>query len=103
MGELKLDRSFIMGLSTGEAGRDMDLVRSTIDLGHAMGLRIVAEGIEDDATLELLTELGCDIAQGYCISRPKPAGELAFRVERADGLRRSAGLRAAGRAGDPPQ
>ena len=46
-----------------------------------MGLRIVAEGIEDDATLDLLTELGCDIAQGYCISRPKPAGELAFRSE----------------------
>jgi len=82
VGELKLDRSFIMGLSTGDAARDMDLVRSTIDLGHAMGLRIVAEGIEDDATLELLTELGCDIAQGYCISRPKPAGELAFRLER---------------------
>jgi EAL domain-containing protein (putative c-di-GMP-specific phosphodiesterase class I) len=45
-----------------------------------MGLRIVAEGIEDDSTLALLAQLGCDIAQGYCISRPKPAGELAFRA-----------------------
>ena len=48
-----------------------------------MGLRIVAEGIEDHATLDLLAELGCDFAQGYCISRPKPAGELAFRSELA--------------------
>jgi diguanylate cyclase (GGDEF)-like protein len=80
VGELKLDRSFIMGLGTGVVERDMDLVRSTIDLGHAMGLRIVAEGIEDDATLQVLIELGCDVAQGFCISRPKPAGELAFRV-----------------------
>ncbi len=81
VGELKLDRSFILSLSSGESARDLELVRSTIELGHAMGLRIVAEGIEDDATLDLLTELGCDIAQGYCISRPKPAGELAFRSE----------------------
>ena len=59
----------------------MELVRSTIDLGHAMGLRIVAEGIEDDLTLTVLAQLGCDVAQGYCISRPMPAGELAFRGE----------------------
>jgi EAL domain-containing protein (putative c-di-GMP-specific phosphodiesterase class I) len=82
VGELKLDRSFITGLSRGD--RDTDLVRSTIELGHAMGLRIVAEGIEDEATLSLLMELGCDIAQGYCISRPKPPGELAFRSALAD-------------------
>jgi diguanylate cyclase (GGDEF)-like protein len=80
VGELKLDRSFIMGLAGDGARRDIDLVRSTIELGHAMGLRIVAEGIEDTPTLELLTEMGCDLAQGYCISRPKPAGDLAFRL-----------------------
>ena len=44
-----------------------------------MGLRIVAEGIEDDETLALLTDLGCDFAQGYCISRPKAAEDLAIR------------------------
>jgi len=81
VGELKLDRSFIQGIAGGDRDRELDLVRSTIDLGHAMGLRIVAEGIEDDATLALLSDLGCDIAQGYCISRPKPASELAFRAE----------------------
>jgi diguanylate cyclase len=80
VGELKLDRSFIVGLAAG-GFRDLDLVRSTIELGHAMGLRIVAEGIEDGDTLRLLTDLGCDVAQGYCISRPKPADELAFRSE----------------------
>jgi EAL domain-containing protein (putative c-di-GMP-specific phosphodiesterase class I) len=46
-----------------------------------MGLRIVAEGIEDTATLELLTELGCDLAQGFCISRPKLASDLALRSD----------------------
>ena len=77
--ELKLDRTFITGLVGGDSDRELDLVRSTIELGHAMGLRIVAEGIEDDATLRLLSDLGCDFAQGYCISKPKPASELAFR------------------------
>ena len=77
--ELKLDRSFITRMTDGTGHRDVDLVRSTIELGHSMGLRIVAEGIEDPETLELLAGFGCDIAQGYCISRPKPADELAFR------------------------
>jgi diguanylate cyclase (GGDEF)-like protein len=77
--ELKLDGTLITGLGSIRDDRDLELVRATIDLGHAMGLRVVAEGIEDDATLELLRELGCDLAQGYHISRPMPAGELAFR------------------------
>ncbi len=81
--ELKLDKTFIAGLERGDNASDLNLVRSTIELGHAMGLRIVAEGIEDRATLTLLAELGCDFAQGYCISRPKPAGELAFRGQLA--------------------
>jgi len=81
--ELKLDRTFITGLATGDGHRDMDLVRSTIELGHSMGLRIVAEGIEDTPMLELLRDLGCDVAQGYGISRPKPAEDLSFR-RRAD-------------------
>lgn len=77
--ELKLDRSFIAGLEAEDNERTIELVRSTIELGHSMGLQIVAEGVEDSSTLELLAEMGCDIAQGYCISRPKPALELAFR------------------------
>ena len=81
--ELKLDRTFIAGLTAGDSGRDLDLVRATIDLGHALGLRIVAEGIEDHATLELLTDLGCDLGQGYFINIPKPADQMAFASQLA--------------------
>ncbi len=79
VGELKLDRTFITGLSAHEGGRDLELVRATINLGHEMGLRVVAEGIEDLGTLDLLNDLGCDLAQGYYISRPTPAEDLAFQ------------------------
>ena len=77
--ELKLDGALITGLGQNREERDLELVRATIDLGHAMGLRVVAEGIEDGATLDLLRDLGCDLAQGYVISKPMPASELAFR------------------------
>jgi diguanylate cyclase (GGDEF)-like protein len=81
VGELKLDREFITGLSGEGKERDLELVRATIQLGHDMALRVVAEGIEDVATLELLSELGCDLAQGYFISRPMPANKLSFQPE----------------------
>jgi len=51
---------------------DATIVGSTVDLAHSFGLRIVAEGVEDQATLDLLTELHCDLAQGYFLSRPLP-------------------------------
>jgi diguanylate cyclase (GGDEF)-like protein len=78
VGELKLDRTFIIGLSTANGGRNLSLVRATIALAHALGLRVVAEGVEDRASLHLLSSLHCDLAQGYLISRPKPAAELIF-------------------------
>ena len=78
VGELKLDSTFITGLGTEGKERDLELVRATIQLGHDMRLRVVAEGIEDGDTLDLLSELGCDLAQGYYISRPMPANKLAF-------------------------
>jgi EAL domain-containing protein (putative c-di-GMP-specific phosphodiesterase class I) len=74
--ELKLDRSFINGLSAAEGSRDLALIRSTISLAHALGLRVVAEGVEDQASLKLLSSFGCDVVQGYLISKPKPANEL---------------------------
>jgi EAL domain-containing protein (putative c-di-GMP-specific phosphodiesterase class I) len=61
----------------------VELVRATIALGHALRLRVVAEGIEDKATLDLMSELGCDLGQGYFIARPKPAHELVFEPSRA--------------------
>lgn len=76
--ELKLDRSFISGLSSAHDARDLALVRSTINLAHALGLRVVAEGVEDETSLEVLTELDCDLAQGYLISKPKPATEVSL-------------------------
>ncbi len=79
VGELKLDRSFIASLVAGEQERDLELIRGTIRLGHSLGLRIVAEGIEDADTLSLLRDLGCDLAQGYFIGKPKPATEFAFQ------------------------
>jgi diguanylate cyclase (GGDEF)-like protein len=68
--ELKIDKSFVLQLATSED--DAVIVRSTIELGHNLGLRLVAEGVEDQATLDLLGSWGCDVAQGYFISRPMP-------------------------------
>src|SRR5579875_2986071 len=80
--ELKLDRSFIHGLASAGNARNQALVRATIDLAHALGLRVVAEGIEDEAAFELLSVLGSDLAQGYLISRPRPAAEIDLTAGR---------------------
>ena len=72
--ELKIDKSFVLNME-----KDMDdtkIVRSTIDLGHNMGLRVVAEGIENEAVWHLLANLGCDQGQGYFMSKPMPATHL---------------------------
>jgi diguanylate cyclase (GGDEF)-like protein len=66
--ELKIDQSFISSLGTSP--KDAAIVRSTIALGHALGLSVVAEGIETAADLDWLREAGCDIGQGYFIARP---------------------------------
>ena len=72
--ELKVDRSFVLELTSQEA--DRVLVRSAVDLGHNLGLTVVAEGVEDARTGEVLHELGCDVAQGYHYARPMPAEQL---------------------------
>jgi diguanylate cyclase (GGDEF)-like protein len=72
--ELKIDRTFVCNLVDGR--NDEVIVRSTIELGHNLGLRVVAEGVEDEETLNELRRLGCDEAQGYHLSRPVPAPEL---------------------------
>jgi diguanylate cyclase (GGDEF)-like protein len=74
--ELKVDRAFITGLGAENADRDIEIVRSVIDLAHRLGLRVVAEGIEDGNALRRLIDLGCDLAQGYHIGRPVPAEQL---------------------------
>jgi EAL domain-containing protein (putative c-di-GMP-specific phosphodiesterase class I) len=72
--ELKIDQSFIANVLLDE--QDEVIVRSTIDLGHNLGLVVVAEGVENNEVLERLRELGCDVAQGYCISRPLAPGHF---------------------------
>jgi predicted signal transduction protein with EAL and GGDEF domain len=62
--------------------RDAVIVRSTVDLGRNLGLRVVAEGVEDQTTLEALDALGCDAIQGYYVSRPVPPDDLISWLER---------------------
>jgi diguanylate cyclase (GGDEF)-like protein/PAS domain S-box-containing protein len=76
--ELKIDRSFVTSLA--DVSDDAIIVRSTIDLAHNLGLKVVAEGVEDDAVLKLLTEYGCDAAQGYLFGRAVTAEEITERM-----------------------
>lgn len=59
---------------------DVAIARAVIDLGHNLGLSVVAEGVEDRAAWDQLVEMGCDLAQGYYLSRPIPAGALVSWV-----------------------
>jgi EAL domain-containing protein (putative c-di-GMP-specific phosphodiesterase class I) len=66
--ELKIDKMFVLQLTS--SNRDPLIVRSTIDLAHALDMEVTAEGVETPAALALLSVMGCDIVQGYLISRP---------------------------------
>jgi len=79
--ELKIDKSFVMHMT--ENDDDAVIVRSTIDLAHNLGLKVVAEGIESAEHVDLLSELGCDVGQGYFFSRPLPAPELSAWLDNA--------------------
>ena len=87
--EVKIDKSFVLGLAS-DLG-DLAVVRAIVELGHSLGLSVVAEGVEQDATRDQLVEMGCDIAQGYLISRPLGSDRfdawLAARTVRAPGAR----------------
>ena len=76
---LKIDRAFIETLVDDRA--DQAIVRSTIELCHTLGIGVVAEGVEDRQTLEKLVALGCDMAQGYYLSRPLPMDQLLARLD----------------------
>jgi EAL domain-containing protein (putative c-di-GMP-specific phosphodiesterase class I) len=76
VGEVKIDRSFVRGLVGENEASSKALIRSITSLGANLHLRIVAEGAEDAATLHVLKDLGCHVAQGYGISRPMPAADL---------------------------
>ena len=85
--ELKIDRAFVQHVTTDQS--DQAIVRSTVNMAHSLGMSVVAEGVEDQATWDLLQTLGCDIAQGYYLSRPIPAQDL----ERWLGERKGAAAR----------
>ena len=78
--ELKVDRSFVSQMTNNS--RDAVIVRSTIDLGRNLGLRVVAEGVEDRRTWQELQALGCDAIQGYYVSHPVPPNELVSWLRR---------------------
>jgi EAL domain-containing protein (putative c-di-GMP-specific phosphodiesterase class I) len=71
--EVKLDRSFVLGMTSDPD--DAAIVRSTIELARNLGLRMVAEGVEDQETWDALAAMGCELAQGYLLARPMPAAE----------------------------
>ena len=72
--EVKIDKSFVMNMTAEED--DASIVRSVVDLARNLRLRVVAEGVEDGTSLQALTELGCDVVQGYYVSRPLSADRL---------------------------
>ena len=89
--EVKIDRSFVAGLA--EQGEDMVIVRAIIDLGHHLGLEVVAEGVEDQATWDLLASMGCDLVQGWHLARPMPSAELRPWLGTRENVRSRGGLR----------
>jgi EAL domain-containing protein (putative c-di-GMP-specific phosphodiesterase class I) len=84
--EIKIDRSFVMHMT--QDANDAMIVGATIDLGRNLGLQVVAEGVEDGATADRLTDLECDLAQGYWFSRPVSGTNFTKHLE-AERIRRS--------------
>jgi EAL domain-containing protein (putative c-di-GMP-specific phosphodiesterase class I)/GGDEF domain-containing protein len=87
--EVKIDKSFVFGM--GSDLGDLAVVRSIVELGHSLGLTVVAEGVEEDVARDQLAAMGCDVAQGYLISRPlseeRLEAWLQARTAQAKGLR----------------
>ncbi|HYY53938.1 MAG TPA: EAL domain-containing protein [Candidatus Dormibacteraeota bacterium] len=78
--QVKIDKSFVKGvrIDRGSAA----IVRATVELGHNLGFEVVAEGVEDEATTELLGRVGCDLIQGYYVAMPMPSDEVLGWIER---------------------
>ena len=85
--EIKIDRSFVHNLPRDK--RNAHLVRVLIDLAHTFGYSVVAEGVEDEETLQMLVALGCDVAQGFSIAKAIPQGEFIDWLHRYQGQHRA--------------
>jgi diguanylate cyclase (GGDEF)-like protein len=83
--EVKIDKSFVLGMSTSQG--ESFIARSIIELAHNLGLRVVAEGVEDELTRNLLAEMGCDKLQGFLVSRPLPDDRLESWLLARTGVR----------------
>jgi EAL domain-containing protein (putative c-di-GMP-specific phosphodiesterase class I) len=77
--EVKIDKSFVLGM--GDDGRDEAIVRSVVAMAHALGLEVVAEGVENRTTWDLLLDLKCETAQGYYMCKPLPPAELEIWLQ----------------------
>ena len=77
--EIKVDKSFVLKAMTDKEAAE--ICRITVDLGHSLGLEVVAEGVEDTETYQFLTQLGCDKAQGYYICRPIESSRLSIWID----------------------
>jgi predicted signal transduction protein with EAL and GGDEF domain len=89
--EVKIDRSFVTALAT--ESENVAIVRAIIDLGRNLGLDVVAEGVEDEATWKLLASMNCDLVQGWHLARPMPTGELLGWLATRERARSRGGLR----------
>lgn len=76
--ELKIDRSLILDVTSSR--RDRLILKSTFDLARALGMKVICEGVEDEATFAALAGLGCDMIQGYFVGRPMGLAELAGKM-----------------------
>jgi diguanylate cyclase (GGDEF)-like protein len=86
--ELKIDKSFVLGMSTSQS--EAFIARSIVELAHNLGLRVVAEGVEDEVTRDLLGQMGCDKVQGFLVSRPLPEDRLEGWLLARTGVRTAA-------------
>jgi EAL domain-containing protein (putative c-di-GMP-specific phosphodiesterase class I) len=82
LSELKIDRSFVQNITADQ--KDALIVGSTIELGHSLGLRVVAEGVEREEDWIGLQMLGCDVAQGFFLGRPMPPEGLEAWLQEND-------------------
>ena len=77
--EIKIDKSFVMNMANDK--KDESIVKAAVDLAHTLELKIVAEGVENEETLDILTEMGCDYAQGFYMAKPMPCDDLMLWIQ----------------------
>ena len=80
--EIKIDKSFVLNMANDK--KDESIVNAAVDLAHNLGLKTVAEGVEDEKTLDLLTAMGCDYAQGFYMAKPMPSDDFVSWLEESE-------------------